>query len=162
MSLSNQDIKFIIASSKFTIKIADSLNKMLQNLNYKSEVLFVPIDTDIPIEMLRENCTKPNEYFILLSAHFLKRIPMPNKFIIYQLEQRRPGSLVNRQVLINISNSLFTLDYSNANIINLLGIGIRFKKCADNKIKYSFGLVQFSRNFSIGISVSIGTNNTSV
>ena len=55
MSLSNQDIKFIIASSKFTIKIADSLNKILQNLKYQTEVLFVPIDTDIPIEKLREN-----------------------------------------------------------------------------------------------------------
>jgi hypothetical protein len=118
MSLSNSDIKFIIASSKFTIKIADSLNKMLQNLKYQTEVLFVPSDTDIPVEMLRENCIKPNEYFILLSAHFLKRIPIPNKFIIFQLEQRRPGSPVNRQVLINIHNSLFTLDYSNANITN--------------------------------------------
>ena len=119
MAYSSQLIEFIIVTSNFTIKIADSLNKMLKNLGFESHIINAGYPHDeISIEDLRENVNKPNEFFILLSPHLLKRIPHPNKFIIYQLEQRRPNTYVHRQVLVNISNSLFTMDYSNANIEN--------------------------------------------
>jgi hypothetical protein len=103
---------FIIVTTRWGIKIAESLQNMLEELGYKTSI----IRDSISDEMLSNNKTRPNEYFIILFSHIVPKMPEPNKYIIYQLEQKRQSKFITQSVLNNISNSLITWDYSNENI----------------------------------------------
>jgi hypothetical protein len=105
-------IKFIIVTAQWGIKIAESLKNMLEELDYKAVIIKDKINDDI----LEKNKKKPNEYFIILFSHLVPKLPEPNKYIVYQLEQKTQSKLVTDKVLNNISNSLITWDYSNGNI----------------------------------------------
>jgi len=117
--------KFIIVTSQWGIKIAESLKNMLEEINYRATIIKGKIDDDI----LEKNKKRPNEYFIILFSHLVLKMPEPNKYIIYQLEQKRQSKFVTEAVLKNILNSLVTWDYSNENIV-------QFDKIYKNKIVF--------------------------
>lgn len=104
---------FIIVTTKWGIKIAESLNNMLEELNYKTNIIY----DNISDELLENNKKNPDEYFIILFSHLIKKMPEPKKYILYQLEQKRQSKLITEKVLNNIKNSLITWDYSNENIL---------------------------------------------
>lgn len=106
--------EFIIVTTRWGIKIAESLKNMLEEFGYKTSIIIDSISNEI----LKNNKTRPNEYFIILFSHLVSKMPEPNKYIIYQLEQKRQSMLITQKVLNNISNSLITWDYSNENIAN--------------------------------------------
>jgi hypothetical protein len=110
---SGRELSFIIVTTQWGIKIAQSLKNMLDEINYNSKIIHNKIEDDI----LENNKQNPNEYFIILFSHLIKKMPEPNKYIIYQLEQKRQSKFINDKVLENISKSLITWDYSNENII---------------------------------------------
>jgi hypothetical protein len=109
-------LTFIIVTTKWGIKIAESLNNMLIELGHKSTV----VKDIISDEMLSNNKTRPNEYFIILFSHLIPKMPEPNKYIIYQLEQKRQSNIITEKVLDNILNSLICWDYSNENILHFV------------------------------------------
>ena len=116
---------FIIVTAKWGIKIAESLSLLLNKLNFNTII----INNKISDKMITINKNKPNEYFIILFSHLLKKLPATNKYIIYQLEQKKKSNFITEKVLENILNSLFTLDYSLDNINN-------FNKEIQQKISY--------------------------
>ena len=111
-TLTISQINFIIVTTQWGIKIAESLKNMLEEIGYNATIVQDKITDDI----LKKNTKKPNEYFIILFSHLVKSMPENNKYIIYQLEQKKQSKFINEKVLNNISNSLLTWDYSNDNI----------------------------------------------
>lgn len=103
---------FIIVTTQWGIKIAESLCNMLIEINYNAIIIY----DNISDEMLENNKKNPNEYFIILFSHLVSKMPETNKYIIYQLEQKRQSNFITEDVLKNIKNSLITWDYSNENI----------------------------------------------
>jgi hypothetical protein len=110
----NKQITFIIVTSRWGLKIAESLSLMLKSLGYETTI----IDDVIYLDMINKNNSRPNEYFIILFSHLLKNLPSSNKYIMYQLEQKMQSRFITNNVLNNILNSLFTIDYSLENINN--------------------------------------------
>jgi hypothetical protein len=108
----NTNINFIIVTSKWGINIAESLQLLLNNLGYDAYI----ITGQISKEILKNNESKPNELFIILFSHLLSELPKPNKYIIYQLEQKKESKYITNIVLKNILNSLISWDYSHENI----------------------------------------------
>lgn len=111
-TLTLSHINFIIVTTQWGIKIAESLKNMLEEIGHETIIVNDKINDNI----LKKNKIKPNEYFIILFSHLVRNMPENNKYIIYQLEQKKQSKFVNEKVLNNISNSLLTWDYSNENI----------------------------------------------
>jgi hypothetical protein len=147
----NLNNNFIIVTTQWGIKIAESLQNMLEELGYITSI----IKDSISNEILTNNKTRPNEYFIILFSHLVPKMPESNKYIIYQLEQKRQSKFITQTVLNNISNSLIAWDYSNENIaqfaepyknkIVFQPISI-IKKCQEYNLPIKYDILFFGSN----------------
>lgn len=142
MNNKNFNYTFQIVTTICEIKIAKSLDIMLKSLGYNSNIQF----DQITLNQITLNLTRPTEYFILLlnSDMRILNIPFYKKYIIYQLTQLETN-LRNDKIFSMISESLFTMDYSKANIEfypdeflkSILYLPLPISKIVEKKIIFS-------------------------
>jgi hypothetical protein len=118
-------ITYKIFTSRWGIKIAESLSMMLKDIGYTSKIVESIGSIDY-----KNNRDMPNEYYILLFPHLVRLFPPPNKCIIFQLEQKKQSGFVTPKILQIISNTIMTLDYSMENIQDYS------ENLSTNKVRY--------------------------